>query len=741
MRFTPLGLAVLLTAAALGQDATPPSAAASPGSTNAPLQWVITSADGQGEVELDRKTNIATARNGVIARYGSAVLTARQIRLSPNSTFLEAEGDVSVQMTRPDGGTVLWRGQRVRYDYVHRTIEADQFRFGQAPYFAAGEQLRGGQTNQIQTAIEAMVTTDDVDDPAFRLKARAITVTDNKTVTAEDATVFAGSMPIFYFPRYTETLGKRRFFWSATPGYRNLWGGFVLGSFNQNWNDQVQTALELDYYSKRGPGIGPSVNYDLGKWGQGQGQFYYVNDRDPGNDFFGNPISEHRERVYFTHTANPWDDFYAKAAVRYQSDANIIHDFFEDEYRANTQPLTLLEGQQLWKNFSMGVSVVPQVNSFQQQVTRLPELSVNGARQQLGPTPFYYESQSSAGYLEFRGGDYSSTNYAAFRADSLHQILLPYNAFGWLNIEPRVGGRYTHYSDATGIDLDAQNRWMLNTGAEVSAKASALWRGVENETLELNGLRHVIQPSFNYTYVPTPNVLPSEIPQFDRRVPSLELEPVNFPDNNSIDSLGYRNVVRLSLFNLLQTKRGGMVQPFVSWQLYTDWNVGELEPGQNTFSDAYSRIYWQPRTWIGYANLVRYDVAANRIAEFDNVVRLTPNDVWSWTLGNRYIVADPDLGMLDSRLYYSSLAYRMNENWSLRMTQQYEAETQTMEAQYYTLSRDFRSWVGALTVRIRDNGPNGIDWTIGVAFQLKAANSVGTMGSGFGPDRLLGYWR
>lgn len=732
MKFTPLGLSVLLTAAALGQLASPTS--------NARPELILESADGMGEVELDRKTNVATARNGVVVRYGTAVLTAKSVRLNPESTQLEAEGDVSIQQTRPDGGTVLWRGQRVRYDYVRQTIEAEQFRFGQPPFYAGGDQVKGGKDEHTQTAINAFVTVDDVADPGLRIKAKTLTVTDNKSITAENATVFAGPVPVFYYPKLTETLGERRFYWTATPGYQNTWGAFMLGAYHQNWNKQVQTALELDYYTKRGPGVGPSVSYDLDRWGKGDGQFYYLNDRKPGTDSFGNPISEHRDRVYLNHFSNPWEDFYGKAAVRYQSDPNLIHDFFQDEYRANVQPLTIFEGQQLWQNYTLGVSVVPQVNAFQEQVERLPELSFNGARQQIGPTPFYYESQNTAGYLAYRGGDSSSTNYSAFRADSYHQITLPVTAFGWLNVAPRVGGRFTHYSETDGLDLGPEDRWMFNTGAEMSAKASALWKDARNEFWDVNGVRHVIQPSVNYAYVPTPNVLPSELPQFDRRVPSLELTPVEFPDNNSIDSLNYRNVVRLSVLNLFQTKRAENVQPFVSWQVYDDWNVGELQYDQSQFSDVYSRFLVNPRDWITYGNLVRYDPVDTRLAEYDNLIKLTPNDVVSWTFGSRYLIEDPNAGAIDSNLFFSSVGYRMNENWSVRMTQQFEARTKTMEAQYYTLARDFRSWIGALTVRILDNGPNGVNWTVGVAFQLKAFGPNRTTETEYGPNRLLGTW-
>src|SRR5262245_34927342 len=273
MKFTPLGLAVLLTAAALGRAST---LAAEPD-----LELIITSADGMGEAELDRKTNMATASNGAVVRYATGVLYARRIRLEPDSTVVEAEGDVSVQQTRDDGGTVLWRGDRVRYNYATRTIEAEHFRFGEPPFFAAGEHLSGGETNDVQTATHAALTTDDVEDPGYRVKARSITVTDQKTVTAEHATVFVGPVPVMYFPKYSRTLREHRFFWTAMPGYRTAWGAFVLGAYSQNWTTNLQTSLELDFYTKRGPGIGPSVSYDLGRWGQGAGQFYYVHDRNP----------------------------------------------------------------------------------------------------------------------------------------------------------------------------------------------------------------------------------------------------------------------------------------------------------------------------------------------------------------------------------------------------------------------------------------------------------------------------
>ena len=41
-------------------------------------------------------------------------------------------------------------------------------------------------------------------------------------------------------------------------------------------------------------------------------------------------------------------------------------------------------------------------------------------------------------------------NYSAARADTYHQLLLPWTFFNWLNVTPRVGGRFTYYSAETG---------------------------------------------------------------------------------------------------------------------------------------------------------------------------------------------------------------------------------------------------------------------------------------------------
>ena len=111
----------------------------------------------------------------------------------------------------------------------------------------------------------------------------------------------------------------------------------------------------------------------------------------------------------------------------------MLHDFFEGDYRNNPQPYSFTEVNKYWNNWSLDAETTPQVNDFFNQVERLPDVRLTGYRQQVFNTPFYYESESSAGYYRMFFADTNGPtptngpplNYSASRADTFHQLLLP----------------------------------------------------------------------------------------------------------------------------------------------------------------------------------------------------------------------------------------------------------------------------------------------------------------------------
>ena len=674
-----------------------------------------------GEILFNYETGIGVITNRFIVRFQDATLTAGKGQFNEQTGDILVEDQVTLQRDNQ-----VWRGDRLQYNLVDRTIRTTAFRTGRWPVFAAGQGLNLDLTNQVYTSSGAYVTSDDVADPGFRIRTRRLTIAPGRYFEASHAVLYVGKVPVFYFPYLRRSLSGRANRFNFLPGYRSLYGAYLLGGYEWYWTERLSGVVHFDYRVKRGWGTGLDVSYDGGRAGQTEFKGYYLYDLDADNvkDLAGETVGvdPDRYRIQLTHKSEPLTNLTATLALRKQSDLYVRRDFFESEHRENQQPASYLELARTWPNLSLNLMVQPQVNPFFETVERLPDLKLTTPRSRLGELPFFYEGESSVGYFQRRFAEGTGDpDYAALRADSSHQLLLPQTFFGWLNVTPRVGGRYTYYgeTDSRGPTLAAQDRWVFHTGAEVSLKASQLWPETSSRLLQIDGLRHIVQPAFNYSYVPQPSTQPPDLPQFDSEWPSLRLLPHWFPDYNSIDSLDSRNLMRLGLRNRLQTKRDGQVDDLFDWHLYGDWHL-KPESGQETFSDFFSDLDFKPRSWLTLTSELRVDVDSHQLRLANHMVTVSPNNVWSWQVGHRYLRQSPELGFDPGHdLLLSSLYYRLNENWGLRFSHHYELSDRVMEEQYYTLYRDFRSWTGALTFRVRDSRSGDLDYSVGFTFQLK----------------------
>lgn len=680
--------------------------------------WEFDAAEGQADFSF--QTGAWAITNGVTVKYGGAVLTADSATGNRDTGEVVADGRVRIQ--RDDQ---IWAGDHIRYNFKTRMIQSEQFRTGRAPMFAGGQGLSGDMTNRFYCATNAFVTTDDFAVPFEQVRASRIKFVEGEYVEMRRATLYAGGLPVFYFPYYKRKLEPRANRFSFLPGYRSRYGAFFLGSYTWFLDEQLDGSIHVDYRTKRGVGVGPDINAHLERWGEVAARYYYASDQSPGDDLAGNPLPHDRQRVHASWIASPFTNFTLRSQVRYESDSQVNRDYFEGEYRQNPQPTTFFEGTKFWDNFALDLFVQPRLNSFLDTIERLPEVKLNGWRQQLGASPLYYESESSAGFYRRR---YAETNtvaepdYEAFRGDTYHQILLPWTLFGWLNVTPRAGGRLTYYGEShgPGAMFDERERGVFNTGAEVSFKASRTWAGVTNRLLQLDGLRHIVEPSINYVYVPTPNRRPWELPQFDSELPSLRLLPIEFPDYNAIDSVDAQNVMRFGLHNKLQTKRDGQLENLAGWTLFTDWRLRPFDE-QTTFSDICSDFTFRPRSWLSLSSEMRYDVDSARWTMAFHTLTFQPTDVWSWSIGHYYLRDEPSTWGEGNNLVSSAFFYRLNENWAVRATHLLDLREGRMAEQFYTLYRDFRSWTGGLSFRMRENPDGSPDFTVAFAFSFKVA--------------------
>ena len=92
------------------------------------------------------------------------------------------------------------------------------------------------------------------------------------------------------------------------------------------------------------------------------------------------------------------------------------------------------------------------------------------------------------------------------------------------------------------------------------------------------------------------------------------------------------------------------------------------------------------------------------------------------TLGHRYLNDNPFF--LDSSLFTLGGYYRINDNWGVGFLELYEADTNIIEQQRYSVYRDLTSWVASLGAIIRDNG--GVkEYGVLLTFTLKAFPKFG----------------
>jgi LPS-assembly protein len=690
----------------------------------------------------DETNGIATATNGVTVKYtdttGVTVLTADSAKVNEHTGDIFASGAVRIQRENE-----TWTGDSLTYNYLTKKMSGDDFRMGKSPAFVAGQQLHGmgvGEgTNSVYQSTNTFITTDDYFVPLLRVRAKRFVIVPGKYVEAHNATLCLGDVPVFYFPYYRQSLVRDPDHFDFLPGYRSLYGPYLLTTYEWLWNDQLSGGYHLDYRERRGLGTGPDFNFRFGPWGDGT------------NSIGGtNAIPNNRDRTYFSYNAQPLTNLTIMSQVAQQSDAFVVRDFFEGQYRKDNQPNTFVSASKFWQNWGADAIVQPRVNPFWETVERLPEVRLNGYSQQIGDTPFYYESQSSIGYYDRLFGNTTNffstmgaTNFAATRADTFHQITMPETFFGWLNVTPRVGGRYTYYDSASGPGATTtnQNRGVFNTGGEVSFTASRLWAGAHSDFWDVDGLRHIFQPSLDYVYIPRPDVLPSQVPQFDYEPSNLlRLPPIDFPDNNSIDSINSENTIRYGLNNRLQTKRNGEVEDLLTSSIYMDWNL-RPRTDQTTFSDIYSEFTLKPRSWLTFNSATRYSIAQDRFNLAQHSIVFQPNNTWNWSLGHLYLRTGSIFGQGDD-LITSIFFYRLNENWGSRIGHSFDARSGTLQSQEYSIYRDMRSWTAALTFRVLNNigtGSSGTDYGVAFTFSFKSFPRFKTGGDTVRASSLVGY--
>ncbi|MGI9087685.1 MAG: LPS-assembly protein LptD [Chthoniobacterales bacterium] len=697
---------------------------------------------------------LATAVDNVAIHIGDTDIYGDRATYNTETHEVHVEG--SVRIYRGAVGkhpAELYVGENGTYNTEKKTITADDMRTTNYPYLLGGEHINSiGEDAKL--VLHGIFTTHDSSQPDFTLRARRVRVYEGDRIIMRDVVFYVGKIPIFYWPYLYQSLDDS-FSFLISPAYLSSWGPSILSRLTFPITKDITGTARLDLRGRRGIAFGfdSSIEYGEKKSSSAKLRTYFLRDQNPFINRTALPrgsIPTDRFRLSLTDRTRITDEITGTVNVTRLSDPFILQDFFPSEFRVNPQPDNLVAVTKVNPLYTLTAYSRFQLNDFYEATERLPEIALDVKRQPVFGSPIFYEGETSFGSLRRSFGTSQTLNgselrnYEALRFDSFHQFVYPKTYLGWLSVVPRVGFRGTWYSESRDVSqtiftpstdplipdflipppTDAQPlrpggdrfRTVMNAGFEASFKFSRVWEGAQSRALGLDGLRHIVQPFVNFSYVDGTNNDPAQILQFDRYQPSTQLRPLDFPQFTSIDSIDNWTIARLGVRNRLQTRRDDATINWLELQTYFDINI-DNPYDRNSFSNLYNKLLFAPVPWAGLSISSQLPLVPEGFTEINTDVHFQPVANVALSLGHRYLRDSPFFP--NSSLYTASAYYRLNDNWALGASGRYEGATGYFEEQRYSVYRDLTSWVASLGAIVRDNA--GVkEYGVLVTFTLKA---------------------
>ena len=717
---------------------------------------------------------VAIAEKDVVLHYGATSIYADYIEYNPDTKDAVMIGNVRLYRDAD-----LFVGDRALYNLETKKLRAQNFRAQSFPFFFQAQTVSSMVGNAFE-AKNTVFSTADSSKSDFRIAAKTARIYPKDHVTLSNATVYIGKVPVFWFPYIYQSL-KGDLGFNFIPGYNSTWGAYLLLRDGFPISGDIHGVAHFDLRSLRGVGFGFDI---LGKYGADNKswvrfQSYSIDDQNPDLNptaQYRLPVAPNRYRLAFQDRTFFTSDLYASFDFNKLSDYIYLHDFNPREYQNNPQPDNVASLTKWSENYTLTAIARVQGNEFFDTTERLPEVVLDIKRQPLFGLPIYYESETGGAALERRFGSdlvvqtgtvtasgqvrtvtttfpASMLDYGATRFDTFHQITMPQTLGGWFSIVPRIGFRGTYYSQGassiavtlppnpntgtlstdrllqqgSGSDLF---RTVFDTGVEASFKFSREWNQVQSRSWGFDGLRHVVQPFTDFSFVRA-STDPSGILQFDRLNPSAQRPSFDFPQFTTLDSIPNWSIWRFGVRNRLQTRRDEGTVDWLSLETYVDYNLERPNfpgfPTEEAFSNVINTLRWIPLPWLNVLVDFQLPLLNPGFTQVNTSASFRVSRDFMFTLTHRYLNNNAFFAP-GSTLGVSGY-YRINDNWGFGVREEYEFMSEPtagvipgVTTQEYQIHRDLSSWVASLGLMLRRNmstGKDVPDTAVTLTFALK----------------------
>ncbi len=626
------------------------------------------------QVEYMVKENKVVATGNVVVSKADVRLLADRIEFYRGSQDAVAIGNVVLERgeSRVSGTKMTFNFQTMKGDF-------DQPNLVSPPLFGKGESVERIDEGHYLIR-NGYITTSDFDEPETRVTARTVDVYPNDRAVLRNVSFKVGRVPVFYLPRYTYDLDKRKPTLILTPGYSGDWGGFVLGRYHYTEPENYDLVFHADYRERKGMAWGVDDAYRTDDFGSGLLRTYYIQERDIGHTHFWDehPSVNERDRykVDWRHKWQADERTMVIAQASKMNDRQVLKDYFDEEYDDDARPASYVVATHRLPYGTLIGRTDYRLNDFYSGVERLPEAGYVLTSTELLDSGLYYRNSTTYSRLVEKEASPSDVDYRTDRLDLNHSVSYPMKV-SVVELSPFVGARHTYYSRTAFAENNDAVRGILETGVDASTKFYRVY-DVESDLwgLDIDQLRHVITPSAAYLYRPDPTVSTENLYQID-----------------GVDALTHRNRIQLALENKLQTKRDKASVDLLRTTIATDFRFREEE--QNSKNSSWDNVTLDvevtPYRWLGIYFDGEYDVALEDVetANFDLYIN-GARDVWYLRFGNRY-AKDVD-NQVDAEF-----GLKINPKWEARVRQCFDTEGGRNQEREFGLRRDLHTWFMDMT--------------------------------------------
>lgn len=523
----------------------------------------------------------------------------------------------------------------------------------------------------------------------------------------------------------------------ASSGSKSSTGAYLATTTHLTVFDDYEPGILLDFYERSGPLVGPALAYDTRdefgeRWMFGDFQSGYINDTGShSEDIYGNAIGGKRGFINWFHKQQ-LDKLEITASIHRWSDSEVMDDFRPSIYNENQNPDNFVELVVPDRAYYLSAITRMYLNDYQSVQQRLPEIRFDGMPSEIGETGIFQRFSASYAQLAEESSDQyhlTQTNYhgdelKSSRADFYYGVNAPIKFGDVATLTPVAGVRTTFYGNTTPDREDTYWRTLGQIGFDLQFLATGT-SDYQNKTWNIDGLRHVLRPIFQYRYLPGVDSQSSRLPEIDRDIYRDAPTILDLGENRAVDQIYDEHVFRFGLENLFQTRdKAYGSRNLAELNIYQDVRKTERPVDNRSWSDNFVVLNVNPANWISFSFAHRMDVYDFKTKSFKSSVTFTDGDVWSATLGARF-VANDDLAYYGcdtrARQYTIRADYRLNSYFGVYGDWRFDDEKNYFTDQYYGLRQRLgNSWTIEYYIRHERDEKDGCDLSVGISASLLA---------------------